>query len=246
MGVFKSLGQTKWLDTAVLASFVKLMPSSQNSCIVLPTNWLTGWSLESYEYSAKVMLGLGKMKRKHGVVDLIGDHVIEHETDNAEEECTTIFSKDFHAYMGARYDPLSKRLLVSHGDCIACVCFDGTSHFRVMVAEICAPTVFLCVWDPLDVDAKRIIDEQVQDARAVLQAILPEYVVKVVGAKSLRLLGSSEVFNTRQLDGFQCGAFSICALVQLVYNADFVLGKQSLRNIRIWMAACLAQGQISI
>ena len=114
------------------------------------------------------------------------DHIPEHETHNAEEECAATFSKDFHANMGARYDPFGKHLLVSHGDCIVCVCFDGTNHFTVMVAQVCERTVSLCVWDTSDIGAIMIIDEQVQEATAVLQAMLPEFVVKVIGAKSLR------------------------------------------------------------
>ena len=106
--------------------------------------------------------------------------------------------------------------------------------------------VVLCVWDPLDVGACKITDNQVRDAQSVLRVLLPRYAVKVVKATSLPLLNSSKVFSTRQVDIYQCGVFSIRALTQLVYNPEFDLGAQSLRNVRIWVAACLVQREISL
>lgn len=247
--VLETLGQTKWLDTKVLDAFVKLMPSRQNSCIILPTNWLTGWSLgSSFEHSARIMLGLDEMERNKVCVNMCSpdEHITECVIDNAADEWKATFSKSFHAAMGACYDPIGKQLLVSHGDCIVCLCFNGTNHFRLMLAQVCQQTVSVCVWDPLDVEAIKVKDEQVCNAEAVLQALLPKHVVKVVSAKSMCLLNSSEVFSSRQLDGYQCGAFCIRALTKLVYKPEVDLGEQSLRNIRIWMAACLAQRNISL
>ena len=170
--VLETLGQTKWLDTKVLDAFVKLMPSRQNSCIILPTNWLTGWSLgSSFEHSAIIMLGLDEMERNKVCVNMCSpdEHITECVIDNAADEWKATFSKSFHAAMGACYDPIGKQLLVSHGDCIVCLCFNGTNHFRLMLAQVCQQTVSVCVWDPLDVEAIKVLDEQVCNAEAVLQ-----------------------------------------------------------------------------
>ncbi len=53
-----------------------------------------------------------------------------------------------------------------------------------------------------------------------------------------------QVFATTQTDGYQCGPIAVRALVHLLFQTDFALGKHALHNVCIWMAACIAEGKL--
>ena len=239
------LARTKWLNNDTLKLFVKLLPSNSSCCIVLPVNWVVG---EKCVNPAEVLLSIGQAPPDSDLVvdlcDMAPDQVLPRSLAKRIEDQ----SRDFQQCMGHCFDSERKCLNVQDGQSIACLCFDEVNHFRLMVVAVGAAHADLCFWDPLDILAAKAPDAQVRTAQVVMQKLLPERKVQIVRATSLKVLQLLEPFQAGQQDGYQCGPFSVRALSQLVYGKDmcFSLDQDSLRRVRVWMAASLAQGKLCL
>ncbi|DBA79912.1 TPA: hypothetical protein ACH3X1_008127 [Trebouxia sp. C0004] len=120
---------------------------------------------------------------------------------------------------------------------VLCVCaLDGVNHYRLFVVAVHASLAQLCVWDPLDLQARKASDSQAALALSVMQKLLPKHKVQASKPTSMRVLNASHIFATEQTDGYQCGPIAVRALVHLLFQTEFDLGERSLNNVRIWMA----------
>ena len=239
-----SLASTALLNNHTLDAFCQLLPSTRGSCVVLPVNWLVGSGVSN---AAKVMLGLGGASGEERHIVLIDNKpdAFTLRTPAMVELAKHTVSQDLHELLGCSYDPKHRRLLVVTRDCIVCLCYNGDIHFRLFIVSVDDLYANMCVWDPLNIAACISPDAQVIAAHRVMQRLLPNHVVSLVKATSMSLLHHHKVFAIEQTDSYQCGPFCIRALVALLNSSELHLGEHSLRNICIWMAACLAEGAIS-
>lgn len=122
------------------------------------------------------------------------------------------------------------QLSVSLGDHVMCLCFDRINHYKLFVITVHASLAQLCVWDPLDIEARKSSDSQAAPASLVMQKLLPDYKVEVVKPTSMCVLKASQVFATAQTYGYHCGPIAVRALVHLLFQTDFALGKHALHN----------------
>ncbi len=101
------------------------------------------------------------------------------------------------------------QLSVSSGDHVMCLCFDRINHYKLFVITVHASLAQLCVWDPLDIEARKSSDSQAALASLVMQKLLPNYKVEVVKPTSMCVLNASQVFATAQTYGYHCGPIAV-------------------------------------
>lgn len=238
------LASTALINNHTADAFCQLLPSPQGSCVVLPVNWLVGSGVSN---AAQVLLDVGHPPGKERCIDLTDSKPDEFtlRTPAMVELARHTVSQDLHELLGNSYDPEYRRLLAVTGKCIVCMCYNGAMHFRLFIVSVLDQHADMCVWDPLDITASASPDKQVIAAHLVMQRLLPSHVVSLVQATSMRLLQNHKVFAVEQTDSYQCGPFCIRALLALLNKSELCLGENSLRNIRIWMAACIAEGAMS-
>ncbi len=240
----RRLAKKEWFSTGLINLFMHLLPTSHDSCVVLPVNYLVG---ESGSAPACVMFGIGLVHNDSLGVDLLDDHGDPHNNYTYKvplARVRAVLSQHLHSLMGERYDPDRMQLSVSSRDHVVCMCFDRVNHYRLFVVAVHANLAQLCVWDPLDLEARNPSDYQAALALSVMQKLLPAHKVEVVRPTSMCVLNASQVFATAQTDGYQCGPIAVRALVHLLFQTDFALGERALNNVRIWMAACIAEGKL--
>ncbi|DBA87688.1 TPA: hypothetical protein ACH3X1_004695 [Trebouxia sp. C0004] len=171
---------------------------------------------------------------------------LQAEAVDASDKVQANLSRELHSRLGKRYDPISMQLSVSAEDRVVCLCFDGVNRYRLFVVAVHASLAQLCVWDPLDLQARKASDSQAAFALSVMQKLLPKHKVQAGKPTSMRVLNASHIFATEQTDGYQCGPIAVRALVHLLFQTEFDFGERSLNNVRIWMAACIAEGKLCI
>lgn len=221
-----TLSGVEWVGNIVLDRIIRLLPADHNGCVILPLDFLV-------MHRTSVALGLEAGK------DVFHDPVDPPSIEKQRADHV----KYLQLAMRSRFDSDNMQIKVKTGDSMVCLCFDGAKHYRLFAVSVLASEVHVCVWDPLDIPALNPPDQQVERAVKVLTSLLPQHAVKLTEAPSMPLL-ESILFSEKQTDTFSCGIIGMRALVHVVYRHRFATGAGCMRKMRIWLAACLAEGRV--